>query len=316
MDEGYQLIHSGIEVILNNWRNHVLFTWKWWLVVCLSVIPWFLTFFFLKKEKRKQYFISSIILMVITSFLDISGLTYDLWRYYVTPMPILGGFFPWNFSIIPIFFIISYEVFSNLSPMVKSVIVALMYAYIGEPIADFLGLTRHHQWRHTYSVPIYIGLYLISYYGGLIVSQKISSNSKLQAYTFEEQEKINSIDKYQYAFEHSFDAIYLIEKKHWEKDFRFTEVNSAFCENMGYSKEEILKLNPRVISDQKSYNVDIKYRPLLKKGTLNIDTTFVTKSGEKKFVRLNVKVFWRKDKIEILSIADFLENKVTDFEAN
>lgn len=247
--------------------------------------------------------------MVFSAFLDITGLSYDLWRYYVTPLPVMGGFFPWNFSIIPVFYILAFELLPKWSPILKGIIVSFMFAFIGEPIADYLGLTVHHHWKHLYSAPLYFGIYLIAFYGGVILSKK-------QRNTESEPEVLNLTDKYHYAFEHSYDAIYLIEKKHWELNFRFTEVNDSFCKELGYTREEVMRLDPRLISDQKSYNVDVKYRPLLKKGSMEIDTTFIKKSGEKKYVNLKVKVFWRKDKIEILSIVNFLENKITDIEAN
>ncbi|HLO13132.1 MAG TPA: CBO0543 family protein, partial [Pseudoneobacillus sp.] len=205
MDEGYKLIYSGFQIILNNWLYQVLFSWKWWLVVSISIIPWVVTYFYLKKEKRKQYFISSLLIMVFSAFLDITGLSYDLWRYYVTPLPVMGGFFPWNFSIIPVFYILAYELLPKWSPILKGIIVSFMFAFIGEPIADYLGLTVHQNWKHLYSTPIYFGIYLIAYYGGVILSKK-------QRRSDSEPEEKNLTDKYHYAFEHSYDAIYLIEK--------------------------------------------------------------------------------------------------------
>jgi PAS domain S-box-containing protein len=309
MDQGYELLSKGVRIILYFFQEEVLLSWKWWLVTCFSIFPWVGVYLFLKKDKRKQYLVSALIIMVLASFFDIIGLSHNLWRYYVMVFPVLGGFFPWNFSVVPICFIISYEVFPKITPIVKGVIVSLMSAYIGEPASDYFGFTKHEPWRHTYSVPIYFGIYLLSYYGGRALSQKKERRPKKLSV-------VDKNDKYHYAFENSFNGIYLIEKKHWEMNFRFTEVNESFCKEMGYTKEEVFTLDPRLISDQKSYNVDIKYRPLLKMGNMRIDTTFVTKTGEKKFVNLLVKVFWRKDKIEILSIANFSEKKVSDYEAN
>jgi PAS domain S-box-containing protein len=318
MAEGYKLIHFGNEMNLDFWLNHVLFSWKWWMVVGLTILPWVLFFYFFKKEKRKQYFISALILMISSSFLDIAGLSYDLWRYYVKAVPVMGGFFPWNFSIIPFFYMISFEIFPEWPKVVKAIMVALLFAYIGEPIMDYIGFTSHHDWKHSYSIPFYFALYLIAYYGGVFLSknndESIMVKKRSEMELIEKQKQ--SLDKYHYAFEHSFDAIYLIEKKHTERNFRFTEVNDTFCKEMGYTREEMMALDPRLISDQKTYNVDIKYRPLLKKGKMEIDTTFVKKSGELRYVNLRVKVFWRKDKIEILSIVNFLEDKMEDMGAN
>lgn len=313
MEEGYTLIKSGTDLLFNYFHDQNIWSWKWTLVLGLTFLPWIITFKITHKDKRKQYIISALLIMLIASFLDIVGLSYDLWRYYVTVIPVIGGFFPWNFSVLPALFIITYEIFPKQSIILKGFVVSLMFAYIGEPIADYLTLTLHDPWKHSYSVPVYFAIYLIAYYGGKNLSQAAHHSLNEEDNRTEEKQQN---DIHQYAVEHSFDAIYLIEKKHTEKNFRFTEVNSAFCKEMGYSKEEFLTLDPRDISDRNNYNVDIKYQPLLKNGYMTTDTTFVTKNGVKKYVRVNVKAFTRKDKIEVLSIVKFLEDKVSEFDAN
>lgn len=313
LDEGYALIKSGTELLFYYFQEQVIWSWKWMLLLGLTFLPWVIAFKIIDQKKRKQYLISALLIMVIASFLDILGLSYDLWRYYVTVIPVMGGFFPWNFSFVPALFIITYEIFPKQSIVLKGLVVSLMYAYIGEPISDYLGFTLHEPWKHSYSMPLYFAIYLISYYGGKKLSQTIIPETDKDSFGLNEN-KLNDI--YQYAVEHSFDAIYLIEKKHIEKNFRFTEVNPAFCKEMGYSKEEFVSLDPRDISDRSNYNVDIKYQPLLKAGYMTTNTTFVTKTGAKKYVRVNVKAFNRKDKIEVLSIVKFLEDKVSELDAN
>lgn len=312
IDSGYIHIKAGNQILANVWGNDVLFSWRWWLILGLTVIPWGFVYVYMKREKRARYAISGLLAMIISSFLDVAGLSFDLWRYYVTLVPVMGGFFPWNFTVIPVGFILFYEWMPKWSPLLKSLIVAVGFAFIGEPVTDFLGLNAHHRWQHLYSVPIYALIYLVSYYGGQFLSKRVEHPMMER-----EQGVLAGVqDKYRYIFDNSFNAIYFIEKKHLEKDFRFTEVNDAFCEFMGYSREELKTLDPRKISDQECYNVDIKYRPLLTKGSMKLDTTFVTKSGDKKFVRLYVKVILRKNKIEILSIANFLEKEVVEEHVN
>ncbi|MGZ4164667.1 MAG: CBO0543 family protein [Tumebacillaceae bacterium] len=302
LDHGYEQIKRGNQEIVRIWSQEVLFSWRWWVVFALAVCPWAIAWVLMAREKRQQYLISSLILIGISSLLDIAGLTFDLWRYYVTLIPVMGGFFPWDMTVLPVAFILAYEIRPQWSPWVKGLLTALVMAFVGEPFTETLGLTNHLAWKHAYSFPIYYLLYVVAYFGSLYLSR-----SRKETVAVEEQD-----DKYRYIFENSFDSIYAIERTHKEKEFRFIEVNHTFCEQMGYSREEFLRLDPRLISDQERYNVDVKYRPLLKKGDMKLDTTLVTKTGEKKYVRLNVKVFWLKEKVQVLSIAKFLEKQVAE----
>jgi PAS domain S-box-containing protein len=299
MDHGYEQLQDSNREIYRIWQQEVLFTWKWWFIFLLTVLPWIVVFLYTKREHRKQYVIAAMILMCLSTVLDLAGLTFDLWRYYVSLVPILGGFFPWNFSMIPMFFVLSYEMFRTLHPTWKGAIVSVLFSYVGEPLTEIMGLTMHHRWVHTFSLPIYFVIYLIAYYGSQALCRSGNVSSERS-------------DRDTYLFENSFDSIYFIEKQHGEKNFRFSEINENFCKEMGYTREELMKLDPRVVSDQERYSPDIKYKPLYKTGNMDLDTTFVTKAGEKRFVRIKVKVFSGKDKIEVLTIARFLAQEVAE----
>lgn len=51
-------------------------------------------------------------------------------------------------------------------------------------------------------------------------------------------------------------------------------------------------------------------------GEIQLNTVLVTKSGEKKYVKLFCKMFKHKYKTEILSIAQFLNEKIGENKVN
>lgn len=172
IDNAYVQIRQGNSSLANTWRHEVVFSWRWWLVLALTVLPWVGVFLFLPRRKRNQYLISSFIAMLMSSLFDMAGLTADLWRYYVNLVPILGGFLPWNLSVIPGLLIAFYELWPRVSQLVKGLVFSVFCAFVGEPLTELLGLTNHHRWKHVYSVPLYLGIYLASFYGGQLLSKR------------------------------------------------------------------------------------------------------------------------------------------------
>ncbi|WP_442593653.1 CBO0543 family protein [Neobacillus sp. D3-1R] len=246
-DTGYRFIKEGNEMLRSIWLNDVLFSMHWFFVVLLTIAPWVVWYFLRDPSKSRQYFISSWVIILFSTILDLIGLSFDLWRYHTSVFPIMSGIIPWNSSLLPVCLLIVYKIKETWSPIIKGLVVSAIIAFIGEPYFDFLGITEHHQWRHIYSFPIYFLIYLFSYYIGL-------SMSKNPNHSIDRDE---SDEKYNTLFQYSCNAIYYIEKTHLEKNYRFTDVNDTFIKEMGYSLEELRRLDPRMISDQSFYNIDI-----------------------------------------------------------
>jgi PAS domain S-box-containing protein len=302
MNTGYNILHKGNEILIDYWLKDILFSWQWFLVILLTVAPWMIWIKFRDKMKSKQYLVSALFIMIVSSFLDIVGLTFDFWRYPVQLFPSMVGFFPWNLSLLPVTFLFAFQIREQGSLLIKAIFVSSIAVFLGEPFFDSIGFTNHLHWRHIYSFPFYFFIFIIANYVG-----------KSLTHPNEEYKKdIQLNKKYHDILNNSFDAIYYIEKKHNEKNFRFSEVNEAFCNEMGYTKEEIMTLDPRLISDQSNYNIDIKYRPLIQNGQMTLETVFITKAGKKRFVKVFCKAIHTIDKIEVLSIIHFEADEVSE----
>ncbi|HYK75238.1 MAG TPA: CBO0543 family protein, partial [Pseudoneobacillus sp.] len=147
IDSGYRLINAGNDLLRSIWLNDVLFTMDWFFVVLLTVAPWIIWYFLRNPSKSKQYIISTLVIIVISSILDVIGLSFDLWHYHVSVVPIMSGFVPWNASLLPVCLLIVFRINENGNPILKGLIVSACIAFIGEPYFDFLGITNHHHWN-------------------------------------------------------------------------------------------------------------------------------------------------------------------------
>jgi len=95
-----------------------------------------------------------------------------------------------------------------------------------------------------------------------------------------------SEQRYHSLIQQATDAIYVVDN-----DRNFTEVNDSMCEMTGYPREELLRMNVKMLLDPE----ELKSRPLPLLtsyiGQGPVERAFIRKSGEKFTAELNVKVF-------------------------
>ena len=101
-----------------------------------------------------------------------------------------------------------------------------------------------------------------------------------------------SEEKYHSLIEQASDAIYVVDM-----EGKFTEVNDSMCRMIGYSREELLKLNMAAIIDPEELEMD----PVPKKLTSVFrERRYMNKSGLVFTVELNAKVF-ADDRVMIIA---------------
>ncbi|HTK19550.1 MAG TPA: PAS domain S-box protein [Mucilaginibacter sp.] len=119
-------------------------------------------------------------------------------------------------------------------------------------------------------------------------AEVIQMNAELEKRVEERSaEYQKSEEKYRSLIEHASDAIYVLDVNGY-----FTDVNASMCKMMGYTRDELLKLNVEAIVDPEELKID----PLPKsmKGAEYSEfreRCFMRKSGEIFPVEINVKRF-------------------------
>jgi len=143
--------------------------------------------------------------------------------------------------------------------------------------------------------------------------QQIFEFEKLEIADKKLQEKLNeSEQRYRILFEQAADSIVLIDTETAE----MVDFNNATCENLGYSRQELQKLN---IPDFEVIESPAQYRErvdkILKKGSDVFETKHRRKDGQIRNILVNCKIISLGDKKYIQSIwRDITEHKQTQIE--
>lgn len=159
MDKEMQKLEEQIsQMVYDHWINHELFTWQWWLILILTFVPWFIWWRFLDKNRKLEIFSFGLVIALVASFLDVFGWNRHLWSYPIQLLPVCTPLLPFDFTVLPIINMLIYQYFRKWrSFFLGNVIAAFFFAFISEPFLKWINVYDPHDWKHIYSVPIYIG---------------------------------------------------------------------------------------------------------------------------------------------------------------
>ena len=120
--------------------------------------------------------------------------------------------------------------------------------------------------------------------------------------------------RYRVLFESINDAIFVYCLEEAGTTGGFSQVNDVACQRLGYTRDELLAMNPRDITTPEAYEIVSAARgELLSNGEIIIETVHVTKDGRQIPVESSVRLFKYFGKQTAISIArDITKRKQTE----
>ena len=159
-----EALHQVNAEFYSIWLNDMLFKWHWWLNLAMAVVPWILWLIVRKKESTYRLLFAGLVAASLSMLLDIVGTAMGLWSYISTLEPLSPPPSPWNFSLIPVSTMLFLQIKPKVNPLIKAVILAIGGSLIVQPILEWIGIYDPKGWKHYYSIPIIIIIYLIAYF--------------------------------------------------------------------------------------------------------------------------------------------------------
>ena len=96
---------------LENWIAEDVGTWRWWALVVLLTIPWFVWYKYADKKQIHEMALLGTILMVMAITLDELGFVLSLWNYPVDVIPMFPRLTSVDYTVVPIIHMIIYQYF-------------------------------------------------------------------------------------------------------------------------------------------------------------------------------------------------------------
>ncbi|RXT00978.1 CBO0543 family protein [Ammoniphilus sp. CFH 90114] len=147
------------EITYTFWLEHDLFTWRWWFLLAMLIIPWLIWWRFWDKARFKTIAIAGLIAMTLAVFFDDLGVNTMSWSYPYQLVRVAGRLNVIDVTVIPIMFMILYQYFSKWKGYFIALLVAGAFGgYVGEPFLKWLDLYHKLDWTKWQSALSYIGI--------------------------------------------------------------------------------------------------------------------------------------------------------------
>jgi hypothetical protein len=152
-----QLEQEAFRLDKEGWFNNELFTWEWWILVVLFILPWILWYKFKDRNKFFESLLFGTLIIIPTTMLDAIGMQFDFWRYPTQLIPMLPRALPFDMSMVPVAYMFLYQYFKNWrSFIIALTAMSILYAFVGEPFAVWAELVLYIKWHYINSFFYYM----------------------------------------------------------------------------------------------------------------------------------------------------------------
>jgi hypothetical protein len=139
------------------WINENLFTWTWWFLLGMIIIPWLILVKLIDRKRAPLIWFFGLIVMIITIITDEFGADTGLWIYPTKLIPYSVFELPFDFSLVPVAQMLIFQYFSTWKSFsIALFLQALIFAFIGEPFSIWAGAVAYYGWNYFYSFIFYI----------------------------------------------------------------------------------------------------------------------------------------------------------------
>jgi len=151
-----QMTKDLTQARIANWLATDLFTWNWWFIFALLVIPWIVFYFLADRQKLPNLWLYGTFLFIVIFSLDLMGYENGLWAYPYKILP-FGPFIAYiDASPLPVIYMLEYQYFPKWRDfIVLMIITAMVFSFCFEPALAKMGLYIPVSWEYYYGLPIY-----------------------------------------------------------------------------------------------------------------------------------------------------------------
>ena len=152
-----QLQSVFTDMRMEQWLQDTVFTWQWWLLVALLIVPWILWGVLIDKKRLTAVILLGMFVLATVTWMDDLGTDFILWYYPYKLLPVYPQLIPINYAVLPVTYMLIYQYFPLWCSYITAIaIMAALYSFIAEPALAYLGMYQVLKWQFYYSFPIYL----------------------------------------------------------------------------------------------------------------------------------------------------------------
>jgi hypothetical protein len=158
-----ELEEKTTDLRFDYWLNNELFSFEWWFLIGILILPWLIGLKLFDRKRIFEILFFGTATIITAASLDSIGEDLSFWGYPVELFPAGHNAFPFNFGIVPVAFMLLHQYCSTWKAFnIGLILLSIIFAYIGEPLMQYIGVYHLFKWKFTYSFFYYmINGYLI-----------------------------------------------------------------------------------------------------------------------------------------------------------
>jgi len=142
---------------MDHWLADGLGTWRWWVLLIILIIPWFIWYKYVDKKKLHEIILFGTIIIISDITLDEIGFELSLWHYPIDVIPLFPRLTSIDYTAIPVIKMVLYQYFPTWKSFFWAMVaMATVFSFIAEPLIVKLGFYTVLKWNYIYSFFIYI----------------------------------------------------------------------------------------------------------------------------------------------------------------
>lgn len=145
------------EMRIAAWLTDIVFTWQWWFLIGLIIVPWILWWQLVDKKRFIEICLLGMFVLATASWMDDLGTELILWYYPYKIVPVYPQIIPVNYAVLPVTYMLIYQYMSSWRFYIIAIILmAALYSWGAEPALSYMGIYKLLSWKYSYSFPLYI----------------------------------------------------------------------------------------------------------------------------------------------------------------
>ncbi len=145
---------------MKHYVTGVVFSWRWWLLAAIIVLPWVFWLLWHQKHSTSRLLFVGFACIIVAFLVDALGTAFRLWEYPIEILPYMPPLIRWDTTLLPVSVMVFLQYKPDVNRIIKAAVFAALGAFMIEPGAELLGLYKPILWKHVYSFPFFAALYL------------------------------------------------------------------------------------------------------------------------------------------------------------
>jgi hypothetical protein len=133
------------------WSTQELFSFPWFFNIAVLIVFYIIWIKLVDKQYLKELLLFGSFIAVSASFIDIVAITMGLWEYKVRLFPVSPAPFPFDYTVIPILYMLVMQYTSSWGGYILgSLLASGIFSFVISPVYVFLGIKQYHKFNHFY----------------------------------------------------------------------------------------------------------------------------------------------------------------------